>query len=139
MSKREPRSASQRQLRVAEEIRHALAVILERGELRDPGLSGAPVTVTEVRVSADLRHATAFVMPLGGGDVEAVVAALGRARPFLRRRVAGAVQLKYVPDLRFIADESFDTAGHLEALLSEPRVARDLDAVADDGEDGHGP
>ncbi len=139
MSKRDPRSASQRQLRVAEEIRHALADVLERGELRDPGLSGVSVTITEVRVSADLRHATAFVMPLGGGDVEAVVAALGRARPFLRRRVAGAMQLKYVPDLHFIADETFETVGRLEALLSDPRVARDLEPGADDGEDGHGP
>lgn len=139
MSKRDPRSASQRQLRVAEEIRHALAEVLERGELRDPGLSGVSVTITEVRVSTDLRHATAFVMPLGGGDVEAVVAALGRARPFLRRRVAGVVQLKYVPDLHFIADESFDTAGRLEALLSDPRVARDLEPATDDGENGHGP
>ena len=138
MSKRQPRSASQRQLRVAEEIRHALAVILERGELRDPGLSGAPVTVTEVRVSADLRNATAFVMPLGGGDVEAVVTALGRARPFLRRRVAGQVQLKYAPDLHFIADESFDSADRLETLLGETRVARDLDGAVDDGENGHG-
>ena len=139
MSKREPRSASQRQLRVAEEIRHALAVILERGELRDPGLSGARVTVTEVRLSPDLRNATAFVMPLGGGDVETVVAALGRARPFLRRRVAGAVQLKYVPDLHFIADTSFDAVDHLETLLGDPRVARDLDTAVDDGENGHGP
>ena len=138
MSKREPRSASQRQLRVAEEIRHALAVILERGELRDPGLSETPVTVTEVRISADLRNATAFVMPLGGGDVETVVAALSRARPFLRRRVAGAVQLKYVPELHFIADTSFDAVDHLEALLGDARVARDLDAAVDDGEDGHG-
>jgi len=121
MAKREARAPSQRQLRVGEEVRHALAATLARGELRDPALEGVPITVSEVRMSPDLRNATAFIMPLGGSkiggaDVEAVVAALTRARSFLRRQVAGTVRLKYVPQLGFRADRSFDQA-HLIATL----------------------
>ncbi len=140
MSKQDVRGASQRQLRVAEEIRHALADALKRGDLRDPGLAGALITITEVRISPDLRNATAFVMPLGGGEIDSVVEALRRARPYLRRQIAKAIQLRYVPDLQFIADASFDAAGHIEALLADPRVAQDLGpASAEDGENGHGP
>ncbi len=129
MSKRAPREASQRQLRVGEEIRHALAWVLERGELRDPGLTGVSVTISEVRVSPDLRNATAYAAPLGGGDAEATIAALTRARSFLRRRVAESVHLKYVPDLTFRSDPSFDEATRIDALLR--------DAAGAD-EDGHG-
>jgi len=140
MKKQDARGVSQRQLRVSEEIRHALADVLERGDLRDPGLSGLSITVTEVRISPDLRNATAFIMPLGGGEVEPVVEALRRARPYLRRQIAKAVQLRNVPDLQFIADASFDAAGRVDALLADPRVARDLGPVSgDDGENGHGP
>lgn len=137
MSKGESKTPSQRQLRVGEELRHALAWILERGELRDPGLIGQTVTVTEVRISPDLRNATAFVIPLGGGDcTDGVVEALNRAVPFVRRKIAKTVKLKYLPGLRFIADPSFDEARRIDDLLADPRVARDL--VADDGAGGTG-
>ncbi len=126
---------SQRQLKVGEEVRHALATILERGQVR--GLGGATVTVTEVRMSPDLRNADAFVIPLGGGDGGAAVAALTRAKPFLRRQVARSVSLKYVPDIFFIADASFDEAGHIDALLRRPDVARDLEQGPDDEDGGH--
>ena len=127
MARREGRTPSQRQLRVGEELRHALAGVLGRGEMRDPGLEDVPITVTEVRMSPDLRNATVFITPLGGGEVQAVIEALNRARPFLRRRVAQAVRLKYVPDLAFRADQSFDEAERIAALL---------DAGADDEEGG---
>ncbi len=134
MTRRVERGPSQRQLRVGEELRHALAWILERGEVRDPDLKGVSVTVTEVRVSPDLRNATVFVLPLGGGETAAVVTGLTRARPFLRRQVANAVRLKFVPDIRFRADPSFDEARRIDALLRDPAVARDL--AGDRGEDG---
>lgn len=127
MSRREGKTPSQRQLRVGEELRHALALILERGEVRDPGLAGVSVTVTEIRLGPDLRNAVVYVMPLGGGREDAVVEALTRARPFLRRRLADAVKLRYVPDLSFCADPSFDEAEHIEALLRSPAIKRDLD------------
>lgn len=129
MSKRPEKAPSQRQLRVGEEIRHALADSLEKGEVRDPGLGARPITVTEVRVSPDLRHATAFVMPLGGAaapEVDKVVQALSRAAPFLKHRVAERVRLKFAPDLVFRADETFAQAERIETLLSDPRVERDI-------------
>ena len=126
MTRRSERPVSQRQLRVGEAVRHALAEIFERGTLRDPSLSGVSVTVTEVKVSPDLRNATAFVTPLGGGDAEAMVGALGRAAPFLRRRVAETVNLKFAPNLTFRIDGSFEYAGRIERLLGDPAVARDL-------------
>ncbi len=135
MSKGESKAPSQRQLRVGEELRHALAWILERGEIRDPGLRGLTVTVTEVRISPDLRNATAFVMPLGGGDKTAdVVDALNRAKPFVRQQIAKTVKLKYLPGLNFIADPSFDEARRINDLLADPAVARDL--ATDDGTGG---
>lgn len=124
---------SQRQLRVGEEIRHALAWIVERGEIRDPRLAGVPITVTEVRLGPDLRNATVFVIPLGGLDAAAVVDALDNIKPFLRRRIAQEVRLKYVPGLTFVADISFDRADHVRHLLRDPEVARDL---SEDGNDG---
>ena len=136
MTHRPARPPSQRQLRVGEELRHALARVLERGDLRDPALEGRAITVTEIRVSPDMRNATAFVVPLGGGDKETVddiVRALGRARPYLRHQVASSVTLKYVPDFSFVADTSFDEAGHIDTLLRQPNVARDL-AHDDDAE-----
>jgi ribosome-binding factor A len=119
-------SPNQRQLRVGEELRHALARILERGEVRDPGLSGIPVTVTEVRVSPDLRQATVFVMPLGGESEQTVVTALGRAKGFLRRRLADTVHLKFAPDLAFRLDKSFAEADRIVRALQDPAVSRDL-------------
>jgi ribosome-binding factor A len=133
VSGRRARPPSQRQLRVGEEVRHALARVLERGKLRDPGLEGVTVTVTEVRMSPDLRRAHVFVTPLGGGPAATVVRALARARPFLRRQVAQAVDLKYVPDMDFVADGSFDQALRIESLLADPAVARDRDDEDENG------
>jgi ribosome-binding factor A len=117
---------SQRQLRIGEMLRHALAETLERGELRDPDLAGVTITVTEVRPSPDLRHATAFVMPLGGAHVATIIDALGRAAPFLRRAVAEKVTMRFLPEFRFVADATFEEAGKIDALLRSPSVARDL-------------
>ena len=111
------KTPSQRQLRVGEEVRHALARILARGELRDPDLRDVPVTVTEVRLSPDLRRATAYVVPLGGGEDIVVVRALRRAAPYLQSLVAREVTLRFTPRLTFEADTSFDTASRIEALL----------------------
>lgn len=129
---------SQRQLRVGEEVRHALAWILERGELRDPAIAKTPITVTEVRVSPDLKNATCFVTPLGGGDAEAVKAvvdALERAKKFLRHEVVRKVNLKFAPTLHFLHDTSFDEASHIDALLHQPDVARDLGPQDGDDEE----
>lgn len=117
---------SQRQLRVGEEIRHALALIFERGDFRDPDLASAHVTVTEVRASPDLKHMTVFVTPLGGGDAAPLLAALKRATPFLRGQVAKVVRTKYAPDLVFRADTTIDEAARIEALFHSPEVQRDL-------------
>jgi ribosome-binding factor A len=130
------RGPTQRQLRIGEELRHVLALVFEKGEIRDPGLAGVSVTVTEVRVGADLRIATTFVVPLGGGDSDAMLDALGRARPFLRRRIAEEVRLKFVPDLVFRLDPSFDEAQRIEELLRDPAVARDLDRSEEPGPGG---
>ena len=108
---------SQRQLRVGELLRHALVEVLSRGELRDPALSERSITVTEVRVSPDLKAATVFVVPLGGAAAEGVVEALGRCARFLRGRLGHMVELRHVPELRFAADRSFDRAAELDRLL----------------------
>jgi ribosome-binding factor A len=129
-------AVSQRQLRVGEELRHALAWILERGEMRDPAAAGISLTVTEVRISPDLRQATAFVVPLGGGDEALVIAALGRAKGFLRRRIAETVRLKFVPDLAFRIDRSFEQADRVARILRDPAVSRDL--APDSGDDDVG-
>ena len=121
-----PRPRSQRQLRVGELIRHTLAQSLERGEAHDPGLAGVSVTVTEVRVSPDLRNATAFVMPLGGEDRDEIVASLNRAAPFFRRRIGAEIDLRRLPNLSFQLDASFDNANRIEALLRTPAVSADL-------------
>jgi ribosome-binding factor A len=126
MSTKEGRAPSQRQLRVGEALRHALSDILMRGELRDPALQGASITVSEVRVSPDLRNATAYVVPLGGAHAEEILAGLQRAGPHLRAQVARAVKLKFAPGLTFRADTSFDYADRIERLLHSGQVARDL-------------
>jgi ribosome-binding factor A len=126
---------SQRQLRVGEEVRHALAQVLERNDLRDPVLSKIFVTVTEVSVSPDLKNATCFVTPLGGGDAEAVqemIKALAHAAKYLRYQIAHTTKLKHTPALRFLHDTSFDEAGYIDKILHQPEVARDL--VNDDDE-----
>ena len=116
-----------RLLRVGENIRHALSAILRRDTLQDPALSGVPVTVSEVRVSPNLRNATIFVLPLGGDNQLEVVEALQRVAPYLRGQLGGAVRLKYMPQLRFELDHSFDEASHVEELLADPHVRQDLD------------
>lgn len=118
--------SSQRQLRVGEEMRHALAHIFQRGMLRDPALQDASLTVTEVRVTPDLKHATAFVMPLGGQKSAETVAGLRRGAAYLRMELARAVKLRVAPTLAFELDQSFDHASRLDALLHRPDVARDL-------------
>ncbi len=117
---------SQRQLRVGETIRRALADVLVRGELHEPDLDGVAITVGEVRCSPDLKIATAFVLPLGGRDAERVLAALERAKGELRRQVTRAVRLKFSPELRFKLDETFDRMDDTRRMLGETRVRRDL-------------
>lgn len=117
---------SQRQLRVGELIRHALAEILARGEIQDDALSGNIVTVPEVRMSPDLKLATCYVMPLGGKDEKPVIAALARHKAHLRTEMARRVNLRYAPDLRFRRDETFDEAGRIDRLLQSEKVQADL-------------
>ena len=118
---------SQRQLRVGELIRHAVADVLARGEAPDPALSSNPITVPEVRMSPDLRLATVYVMPLGGRNKEAVLEALERNNKILRSALVRRVNLKFAPEVRFRIDERFDEAERIERLLRSPEVARDLD------------
>jgi ribosome-binding factor A len=117
---------SQRQLRVGEELRHALARILREGKSRDPALENASIIVTEVRMSPDLRNATAFVMPLGGTNASEVIAGLKRRATFLKGVLAREVQLRNTPNLVFALDGSFDQADRISSLLARPEVARDL-------------
>lgn len=126
MARQRPKAPGQRQLRIGEEIRHALAWILERESFRDPALSTARLTVTEVRPSPDLRHARVYVVPLGGGDPRPILEGLQRVKPFLRRALAGRLTMKFIPDLVFAADMSFDEAERIGRLLHTPGVARDL-------------
>ncbi len=127
---------SQRQQRVAEIVRHALAEVLSRGDLQDDVLTRNVITIPEVRMSPDLKLATAYVMPLGGRDLDAVLKALDKNKKVLRQEVARRVNLKFAPDLRFRRDESFDEAARIDALLRTERVARDTGrpgpAVSDD-------
>lgn len=118
---------SQRQLRVGEVIRRALSEILARGELHDPELSHVSVTVSEVRMSPDLRHATAFVLPLGGVNTGEVVRALGRNRVELRRLVTDRIDMRYSPELGFQADTRFDAMDRTRELLRSAPVRRDLE------------
>jgi ribosome-binding factor A len=121
------KAPSQRQLRVGEELRHVIAHILERGEIRDPDVAGRGMTITEVSVSPDLRQATVFLVPLGGGDAGPLLDGLKRAAPFLRREVAKRVKLRVAPEFTFAADTSFDRAKRIDELLNSPAVRRDLD------------
>jgi len=118
---------SQRQLRVGELIRHKLAEMLARGEIHDDILAGHVITVPEVRLSPDLRVATAYVMPLGGKDITPVIAALERHRRYIRGVVAASVNLKFAPEIRFRFDESFDEAMRIDALLHSPKVRQDTE------------
>ncbi len=120
-------SPSQRQLRVGELVRHALADMLTRGEVHDPVIEGHLITVPEVQMAADLRLATIYVMPLGGRDADAVLAALERNKRFLRGEIARHVNLKFAPEIRFRIDERFEEAERIEKLLRTPAVRRDLE------------
>ena len=122
---------SQRQLRVGEQVRHAMAEILAQGNVHDADLEGHIITVPEVRMSPDLKLATIYVMPLGGQDTELVIDALERNKKFLRGEVARRVNLKFAPDIRFRVDERFDEAERIEKLLRTPAVQRDLDKDLD--------
>jgi ribosome-binding factor A len=123
---------SQRQLRVGEAVRHAIADILAQGHVHDPVLEGHLVTVPEVRMTADLKLATIYVMPLGGRDTTDVIDALDRNKKFLRGEIARRVNLKFAPDIRFRADERFDEAERIEKLLRTPAVRRDLAPDSDE-------
>jgi ribosome-binding factor A len=130
MARRSPREGtsgpSQRALRAGEVIRHAIAELLSRGDVHDPVLEGHLITVPEVRMSPDLRLATIYVMPLGGKDVDEVVAALERNKKFLRGEIAHRVNLKFAPEIRFRKDERFEEAERIEKILATPQVKRDL-------------
>lgn len=123
---------SQRQLRVGELVRHAVAEILSQGSVHDEALEGHIITVPEVRMSPDLKLATIYVMPLGGRDIDNVIAALDRNKKFLRGEIAHRVNLKFAPDIRFRTDERFDEAERIEKLLRTPAVQRDLKTDSDD-------
>jgi len=132
------RAPSQRQLRAGELVRHALVEVLTREEIHDAELADASITVSEVRLSPDLRQATCFVMPLAGRDLAAVVGALNRNAPWLASRVAQRVRTKFAPRLRFQPDDSFERAGQIDALLRRDDVRRDLQPDAAQEDDEHG-
>ena len=123
-----PEGRSVRLLRVGEQVRHALSEVLMRGDVHDDTLASHSVSITEVRMSPDLRHATVFVKPLLGADEEEVLKALKRHVRYLKGEVARRVNTKYAADLKFLPDESFDEGSHVDALLRDPKVARDLDS-----------
>ena len=119
---------TQRQLRVGEALRHALAEVLRRGDIRDPDLAGVSVTITQVKPSPDMRHATVFCEPLGGKNAKAIVAALNKHKGYLRGEMGHLITMKFTPELRFLEDESFAEAQKIENLLKSSRVQQDLAA-----------
>ncbi|MFZ1815481.1 MAG: 30S ribosome-binding factor RbfA [Rhizobiaceae bacterium] len=124
---------SQRQLRVGEMVRHALTQLLQRGEIPDPLIEGTVIAITEVAMSPDLKIATVFLSPLGGGDPQPVIKALARNAKLVRGRISPALrQMKYMPEFRFRPDTSFDNFSKIDALLHKPEVARDLDEDGDE-------
>jgi ribosome-binding factor A len=126
-----PETRSVRTLRVGEQVRHVLSEILARGDVHDELLDTHPVSVTEVRMSPDLRHATVFVKPLLGANEDAVIKALRTNTAYLQREVAARIQQKYAAKLKFLADESFDEGTHIDTLLRAPKVAQDLSGDAE--------
>ncbi|MEJ2818376.1 MULTISPECIES: 30S ribosome-binding factor RbfA [unclassified Caulobacter] len=133
-----PVGPSQRQLRAGELIRHALVDILREEELADPALAGVSVTVSEVRMSPDLKHAICFVEPLGAGvtgeteqHIDAIIKALNHAAKFLRGRLGKSIDMKFTPDLKFIHDESFNSAAYMDRLFEDPRVQADVRRLSD--------
>ncbi len=126
---------SNRQLRVGEMLRHALAEVLYRNEIRDVDLDGVSVTITQVRPSPDMRYATVYCEPLGGKNGKEIVAALNRHKGFLRGEMGKLISIKFTPDLRFVEDESFAEAEKIENILKSERVSRDLAAPGDEDDD----
>ena len=121
-----PTGPTQRQLRAGELMRHALVEILREEEFNDEAMNGVSITVTEVRMSPDLRHAVCFVEPLGGEHADVVVKALNRHAKFMRGRLGRMIDMKFTPDLKFLHDESFDEAARIGRLFDDPKVAQDL-------------
>jgi ribosome-binding factor A len=120
------RGPSQRQLRVGELLRHALSQVLLRGDVRDPDLAGVSVTITQVKPSGDMRHATVFCEPLGGKNADKIIAALNRNKAYLRGEMGHMIAIKFTPELRFVEDKSFAEAEKIETILKSPRVQQDL-------------
>jgi ribosome-binding factor A len=129
-----PSGPNQRMLRVGELVRHALAAIFARGDIEDDTLHGVVITVPEVRMSNDLKVASAYIMPLGGQHATEIVAALNRHQKFIRGRVAPQINMKFAPEIRFLVDETFAEASRIDALLRSEKVQRDLKAQDEDGE-----
>lgn len=130
-----PMGPSQRQLRVGEALRHALAEVLRENEIRDPDLGGVSVTVTQVKPSPDMRYATVYCEPLGGQNAKQIVAALNRHKGFLRGEMGHLLTMKFTPELRFVEDESFAEAQKIEDILKSDRVSRDIAASHEDEEE----
>ena len=130
-----PLGPSQRQLRVGEALRHALADILFRNEIQDPELAGVSVTITQVKPSPDMRYCTVYCEPLGGQNAAKIVAALNKHKGFLRGEMGHRITMKFTPDLRFVEDQSFAEAEKIETILKSPLVARDLAASEDEEPD----
>jgi ribosome-binding factor A len=130
-----PTGPSQRQLRVGEALRHAIADILFRNEIQDPDLAGVSVTITQVKPSPDMRYATVYCEPLGGQNAKVIVAALNRHKGFLRGEMGHRLTMKFTPELRFVEDESFAEAQKIEDILKSERVSRDLAATDDEGDE----
>src|SRR5580658_1855437 len=126
---------SQRMLRVGEALRHALAEVLYRNEIRDPDLEGVSVTITQVKPSPDMRFATVYCEPLGGGNAKPIIAALNRHKGFLRGEMGQRIAIKFTPDLRFVEDQSFAEAQKIETILKSPEVQRDLATSHDEDRD----
>jgi len=135
MAKTETAASAVRSLRVGEAVRHVIAEILQRGDVHDETLASHVVSVTEVRMSPDLRHATIFIKPLLGRDEEAVLKALRTNTAYLQREVARRIKIKFAAKLKFVGDESFDEGSHIATLLRDPKVARDLGEQKPDGEE----
>ncbi|MEI9885482.1 MAG: 30S ribosome-binding factor RbfA [Rhizomicrobium sp.] len=132
-----PTGPTQRQLRVGEMLRHALADVLRRGDIRDPDLAGISVTITQVKPSPDMRYATVFCEPLGGKNAKQVVAALNKHKGYLRGEMGKLIAMKFTPDLRFVEDESFAEAQKIETILKSSRVQQDL--KSDEPDEGSSP
>ncbi len=128
------KAPSLRLLRVSENVRHAIATIIARGDVHDHDLAGVSITVSEVRVSPDMRNAKVYIMPLGGVDQEKVIKALNKAGPYIRGQLSKRVRMKYLPRLAFRLDESFDEASHIQELLADPKVQKDV-ASSDVGDE----